>query len=459
MADVRRSEVLAASRSRTGWLDEPPPASASPTSPAKPFISSLRSTFESRSSQPQDGSERRRLVPGSSKTGSKVSSIANMFQARDENKTASTESLTRTSPLEPNPADAARPSGPPTLTRSDSHVARFYNARAMFERLQEASKKPQPAATPGRKGSVGSSPASSPSSTAPPTSSPRWSDHVVLEETVKPLVNGDSHSARNSTAGGAGEQRNIHPESAIANGMGRQDTAAAAITQALEPNILEGEPPPPVKVPQHKKPSAPPRVESLRRSSEEGPLPAEPQQPEALKESRPVPSGAEGPGKEHSAEVVQELKLALSSARSSSSCSLDSGAGESRVFENNADRFEVAPYTECVLGASNKVSKTRSTDAVLLPEDAESHQHVNIGGLAAEELEWKAEDDGENERAKHSSSITFGRLGSTKPPLPSKLPVLDQISSRHNSGKYPFYCFVKFLVLTVLLLMPGNKDI
>lgn len=304
----------------------------------------------------------------------------------------------------------------------------------MFERLQEASKKPQPAATPGRKGSVGSSPASSPSSTAPPTSSPRWSDHVVLEETVKPLVNGDSHSARNSTAGGAGEQRNIHPESAIANGMGRQDTAAAAITQALEPNILEGEPPPPVKVPQHKKPSAPPRVESLRRSSEEGPLPAEPQQPEALKESRPVPSGAEGPGKEHSAEVVQELKLALSSARSSSSCSLDSGAGESRVFENNADRFEVAPYTECVLGASNKVSKTRSTDAVLLPEDAESHQHVNIGGLAAEELEWKAEDDGENERAKHSSSITFGRLGSTKPPLPSKLPVLDQISSRHNSG-------------------------
>ncbi|KAG0416289.1 hypothetical protein HPB47_006505 [Ixodes persulcatus] len=156
-----------------------------------------------------------------------------MFQARDENKAASTESLARTSPLEQNPVEAARPSGPPTLTRSDSHVARFYNARAMFERLQEASKKPQTVATPGRRGSVASSPASSPSSSAPASSFPRWSEEAPSEEPAKTLVNGDSHGTKCSIASVA-EQKIIGSESAVANGVGKQDVAKAAIAPVLE---------------------------------------------------------------------------------------------------------------------------------------------------------------------------------------------------------------------------------
>ncbi|CAN7991531.1 unnamed protein product [Ixodes hexagonus] len=433
MADVRRSEVLAASRSRTGWLDEPPPTSSSPTSPAKPFISSLRSTFESRPNQLQDGAERRRLSPGGAKVGSKVSSIANMFQARDENKAASTESLARTSPLEQNPAEAAKPSGPPTLTRSDSHVARFYNARAMFERLQEASKKPQTVATPGRRGSVASSPASSPSSSAPASSFPRWSEEAPLEEPGKMLVNGDSHSTKCSITSVA-EHKVTGPEPAIANGEGKQDVVKAAVIPVLEKKVPDEEPPPPVKVPQHKKPSAPPRVESLRRSSEDCSAAVDPRQPEELKQVRPLPPAAESPGKEQAPELVEELKLTLSSVHSSSSCSLDSGAGESRAVECINEHFEMPPLVACVLTGSNKHVRTQNMAEGLAVEDTNMKQLIDVDKAAMSSLEWRETANDESECAKHPPCATFGRINSSKPPLPSKPPVLHQVSSRHDSG-------------------------
>lgn len=342
MAEVRRSEVLAASRSRTGWIDEPPPTSTSPTSPAKPFISSLRSTFEQRTNQTQDGAERRRVAPAGSKAGSKVSSIAHMFQARDDCKTASNESLSRTSPLEPNTTEAARPSGPPTLTRSDSHVARFYNARAMFERLQEASKKPQPVS--GRKGSVASSPASSPSSATPATSFPKWNEEGPAEECSQSLVNGDSqHSAKGSTEAVIGTARN-GPSSTISNGVTRSELPGTCAGKDAAASDIE----PPVKVPQHKKPSAPPRVESLRRSSEDGLLQAELPRPledaSAALQEPPVPP--------HCQPVGEEANQALSSAQSSSTCSLDSGTGESRISDHASERLD-APLPKklcaCVL--------------------------------------------------------------------------------------------------------------
>ncbi|CAN8024497.1 unnamed protein product [Ixodes persulcatus] len=433
MADVRRSEVLAASRSRTGWLDEPPPTSSSPTSPAKPFISSLRSTFESRPNQLQDGAERRRLSPGGAKVGSKVSSIANMFQARDENKAASTESLARTSPLEQNPVEAARPSGPPTLTRSDSHVARFYNARAMFERLQEASKKPQTVATPGRRGSVASSPASSPSSSAPASSFPRWSEEAPSEEPAKTLVNGDSHGTKCSIASVA-EQKIIGSESAVANGVGKQDVAKAAIAPVLEKKVPDEEPLPPVKVPQHKKPSAPPRVESLRRSSEDCSALVDPRQPEELKQVRLLPPAAEESGKEQAPELVEDLKLTLSSALSSSSCSLDSGAGESRAVECINEHFEMPSLGVCVPTGSNKTVHTHNMTEGLLVEETNIEQHMDVDEATVGSLEWRETANDESECAKHPPCATFGRLNSSKPPLPSKPPVLHQVSSRHDSG-------------------------
>lgn len=393
MAEVRRSEVLAASRSRTGWLDEPPPPS--PTSPAKPFISSLRSTFESRTNQVQDGAERRRVSSAGSKPGSKVSSIANMFQARDDCKTASNESLARTSPLEPNTAEATRPSGPPTLTRSDSHVARFYNARAMFERLQEASKKPQ--AVSGRRGSVASSPASSPSSATPATSFPRWSEELSSEEG---LVNGDSqHSAKGST-----EAVN---DPAIANGVGKPELVGACgdgATPAAEP---------PVRVPQHKKPSAPPRVESLRRSSEDGLLQTELPRPP---EDPPIPP--------HCPPAAEEAKLALSSAQSSSSCSLDSGAGETRMGDHANERLDASLPRDSVPTCSNKAPQEHPKE--------DSQLCADIGEATEGEKSWGSSEG--TDSAKPPVGSAFARASNNKPPLPCKPPVLHQTPSKHESG-------------------------
>ncbi|KAH6944015.1 hypothetical protein HPB50_001182 [Hyalomma asiaticum] len=414
MAEVRRSEVLAASRSRTGWLDEPPPTSTSPTSPAKPFISSLRSTFEQRTNQTQDGAERRRVAPAGSKAGSKVSSIANMFQARDDCKTASNESLSRTSPLEPNTAEAARPSGPPTLTRSDSHVARFYNARAMFERLQEASKKPQPVS--GRKGSVASSPASSPSSATPATSFPKWNEEGPAEECSQGLVNGDSqHSAKGSTEAVSDPARN-GPSSAISNGVTRPELSGTCAGKDAAASEVE----PPVKVPQHKKPSAPPRVESLRRSSEDGLLQAElPRPPEdAALQEPPVPP--------HSQPVGEEANQTLSSAQSSSSCSLDSGTGESRISDHTSERLDAPLPKNSVPVCSNKPQQEQST--VHLKED--SPLCADPGETKEGEKSWGASEG--TDSAKQPLGNVFARANSSKPPLPSKPPVLHHASSKHD---------------------------
>lgn len=308
MADVRRSEVLAASRSRTGWLDEGPPSSPSPTptSPAKPFISSLRSNFESRSSPslPSDGNERRRTPPA--KAGSKVSSIANMFQSQSETRAASSESLSRTSPSEPGAVEAARPSGPPTLTRSDSHVARFYNARAMFERLQEASKKPPPPPPPGRRSSVASSPASSPSSVPTPTFL-RWGEDVTSDEHEKVLVNGDSHST-------SPKLENVEK----LNSAGTTNIISNSVPVPVPPHAsavfekkVAEEGLVPVKVPQHKKPSAPPRYESLRRSAEDGTLQVDQKRTDPVKDV-----AAEADMKNTTPEILQELKQKLSGSNS-----------------------------------------------------------------------------------------------------------------------------------------------
>ncbi|XP_037579486.1 uncharacterized protein LOC119462195 isoform X2 [Dermacentor silvarum] len=418
MAEVRRSEVLAASRSRTGWLDEPPPTSSSPTSPAKPFISSLRSTFEQRTNQTQDGAERRRVAPAGTKAGSKVSSIANMFQARDDCKTASNESLSRTSPLEPNITEAARPSGPPTLTRSDSHVARFYNARAMFERLQEASKKPQPVS--GRKGSVASSPASSPSSATPATSFPKWNEEGPAEECAQSLVNGDSqHSAKGSIEAVSDPARN-GPSSAISNGVTNPELPETCAGKDPAASEVEA----PLKVPQHKKPSAPPRVESLRRSSEDGLLQAElPRPPE---EASVVPQ--EPPVPPHSQHVGEETNQTLSSAQSSSSCSLDSGTGESRISDHANERLDAPLPKNSVPVCSNKPQQEQST--VHLKEDSPLCAD-DPGETKEGEKSWGASEG--TDSAKQPSGSVFARANNSKPPLPSKPPVLHHASSKHDS--------------------------
>ncbi|XP_064466177.1 uncharacterized protein LOC135377585 isoform X1 [Ornithodoros turicata] len=309
MADVRRSEVLAASRSRTGWLEDGPPTSPSPTptSPAKPFITSLRSNFESRSNS-SDGNERRRSTPPA-KAGSKVSSIANMFQSQSE----TSDPSSRSPSSEPPPGEPARPSGPPTLTRSDSHVARFYNARAMFERLQEASKKPPPPAS-GRRSSVASSPASSPSA-VPPPSALRWDEDVTPEEPERTaLVNGDSHSASSKVEKG----NSSVGTNAVSNAAPLPvppHASAAFEKKAVEEDQV------PAKVPQHKKPSAPPRYESLRRSAEDGTLNTE--------QKRPLPDpGAEATTKNKAPGMLEELKQKLSSNNNNAGAAVDAAVNE-----------------------------------------------------------------------------------------------------------------------------------
>lgn len=339
------------------------------------------------------------MSPASSKPGSKVSSIANMFQARDDCKTASNESLARTSPLEPNTAEATRPSGPPTLTRSDSHVARFYNARAMFERLQEASKKPQ--AVSGRRGSVASSPASSPSSATPATSfPPRWS------EEAEGLVNGDSqHSAKGSSE--AVHEPAAPPSSAIANGVGKPELAGACgdgATPAAEP---------PVRVPQHKKPSAPPRVESLRRSSEDGLLQTELPRPP---EDPPIPP--------HCPPAAEEAKLALSSAQSSSSCSLDSGAGENRMGDHAHERLDASLPGDSVAACSNQAPQEHPKEDGQLCADT--------GEATEEDKSWGFSEG--TDSAKPPLGSAFARASGNKPPLPCKPPVLHHAPSKHESG-------------------------
>lgn len=67
--------------------------------------------------------------------GSKVSQIANIFQAMTPVKGASDSDLLM--PGSGEPAAKSPDSGPPgvTVVRTESHVARFNNARALFEKL------------------------------------------------------------------------------------------------------------------------------------------------------------------------------------------------------------------------------------------------------------------------------------------------------------------------------------
>lgn len=265
----------------------------------------------------------------------------------------------------------------------------------MFERLQEASKKPQ--AVSGRRGSVASSPASSPSSATPATSFPRWSEELSSEEG---LVNGDSqHSAKGST-----EAVN---DPAIANGVGKPELVGACgdgATPAAEP---------PVRVPQHKKPSAPPRVESLRRSSEDGLLQTELPRPP---EDPPIPP--------HCPPAAEEAKLALSSAQSSSSCSLDSGAGETRMGDHANERLDASLPRDSVPTCSNKAPQEHPKE--------DSQLCADIGEATEGEKSWGSSEG--TDSAKPPVGSAFARASNNKPPLPCKPPVLHQTPSKHESG-------------------------
>lgn len=208
MANVR-AEVLAASRSRTGWRD----TATSPTAKLgnitgsqsscsqRPFISALKTNFES-SGEKQARAEMNKVeMPCKPPrvAGSKVSSIANMFQnlapAKDENihavkgtsgkldspkaerKRINAESKFNTKEMS-GTKGSIKPTGEcrvsacdnrgdsgqhPTLlagavhlNRTESHLARFNNARAMFERLEEESKRSKGVLSPGSKKRSGS---------------------------------------------------------------------------------------------------------------------------------------------------------------------------------------------------------------------------------------------------------------------------------------------------------------
>lgn len=146
MADVR-AEILAASRSRTGWLE-----GSVQNNESQPFVSKVKSTFEEKTAN-QDN----KLATNASKSeavrklGSKVSSIANLFQSFSPNKSECSktsnvpsvnkggiEKVVKTE--QTNKVDSN--SEVPFVTKKDveSHQKRFNSARAIFEQLGEKSK-------------------------------------------------------------------------------------------------------------------------------------------------------------------------------------------------------------------------------------------------------------------------------------------------------------------------------
>ncbi|GFT23225.1 neurabin-2 [Nephila pilipes] len=148
MADVR-AEILAASRSRTGWLE-----GSVQTTESQPFVSKVKSSFEEKNIN-QDN----KLASNASKSeavrrlGSKVSSIATLFQSfsphrtdcpkpcnvpvvnKGLNKSVQKSAVQDQESREIESEDTSSPRSEP-----ESHQKRFNNARAIFEQLGDKSK-------------------------------------------------------------------------------------------------------------------------------------------------------------------------------------------------------------------------------------------------------------------------------------------------------------------------------
>lgn len=149
MADVR-AEILAASRSRTGWLE-----GSVQNNESQPFVSKVKSTFEEKTVN-QDT----KLVTSSSKTeavrklGSKVSSIATLFQSfsphkSECSKTSNAPSVNKSGVEKTSPKNAktdhtnkldSNTEISSVNQNDESHQKRFNSARAIFEQLGEKSK-------------------------------------------------------------------------------------------------------------------------------------------------------------------------------------------------------------------------------------------------------------------------------------------------------------------------------
>ncbi|GFR14237.1 neurabin-1 [Trichonephila clavata] len=148
MADVR-AEILAASRSRTGWLE-----GSVQTTESQPFVSKVKSSFEEKNIN-QDN----KLASNASKSeavrrlGSKVSSIATLFQSFSPHRTdcpkpcnvpAVNKGLNKSvqkaavQDQENREIDSEDTSSP--RSENESHQKRFNNARAIFEQLGDKSK-------------------------------------------------------------------------------------------------------------------------------------------------------------------------------------------------------------------------------------------------------------------------------------------------------------------------------
>lgn len=150
MADVR-AEILAASRSRTGWLE-----GSVQTNESQPFVSKVKSNFEEKTVN-QDN----KLVTNTSKSeavrrlGSKVSSIATLFQSFSPHKNEcsktcnvpvankasvekSNQKLAKTD--QANKVESNSELSSVSQNDVESHQKRFNSARAIFEQLGEKSK-------------------------------------------------------------------------------------------------------------------------------------------------------------------------------------------------------------------------------------------------------------------------------------------------------------------------------
>lgn len=176
MAHVRE-QVLAASRSRTGWLEN-----RTENSDHLPFINDIKLSFEDK--MMQEKSEKKNVgnkTESLRRKGTRVSTIASMFQSLSPQKgdcVSKTIDIHKDSKVYPKKiggdtlcsskefgrperhtvSDSPHYNSVSSLSRSESHLTRFNNARAMFERLQDQTKKSSVNVTSSKKGnSLGSS--------------------------------------------------------------------------------------------------------------------------------------------------------------------------------------------------------------------------------------------------------------------------------------------------------------
>lgn len=145
MANIR-AEILAAGRSRKGWLD------SRSQSLDQPFFRSIKSNFEEKV-QDKDKTTVKMKGEGLRPMGTKVSTIANMFQSLSQQKTDNPVPKSPSNKESPNYDPAVSEKYPNilhspvssqsstcSLSRRGSHLARFNNAKAMFEKLEGQSR-------------------------------------------------------------------------------------------------------------------------------------------------------------------------------------------------------------------------------------------------------------------------------------------------------------------------------